>query len=148
MPVTTRRRAAALAAVRPSALKKSTSTPKRISQTPTHIKTEEPKRAPSGKVTGHRRRLKSLSTADDSYILACQFGHRLYDGAAPLKHAATVSPTLKHLISADVEHQARFYERKLAQVSADMAASGEVDLWVVHDVIDVAIGMLRKIGKV
>jgi hypothetical protein len=35
----------------------------------------------------------------------------------------------------------------LAQVSADLAASGERELWEVHHVVDVALGMLRGIGR-
>jgi hypothetical protein len=46
-----------------------------------------------------------------------------------------------------VENQARFYERKLSQVSADLAATGEKDLWKVHHVVDVALVILRNIKK-
>lgn len=60
---------------------------------------------------------------------------------------ATVSPRLKDLMDAGVEHQARFYERKLAQVSADLAATGDKDLWKVHHVVDVALVMLRNINR-
>lgn len=43
--------------------------------------------------------------------------------------------------------QARFYERKLAQVSADLAATGDKDLWRVHHVVDIAMVMLRNMQK-
>lgn len=64
-----------------------------------------------------------------------------------IESAATISPRLKGMLDAKVEHQAAFYERKLAQVSADLAATGEAGLWNVHLVVDVAVGMLRGIGK-
>ncbi|KAM0718608.1 hypothetical protein Q7P37_005678 [Cladosporium fusiforme] len=148
MPVITRRRAAALAKPRPSALKKTPVKPRRRpNQTLSSIKTHEPKRASNGKLTGSRRRLKSISSDDESFRMACEFGHRLYLGEAPLDSAATISPKLKSLLSGGVEQQARFYERKLAQVSADLAASGERELWRVHEVVDVALGMLRGIGR-
>jgi hypothetical protein len=70
----------------------------------------------------------------------------LYEGEALLSGKATISPILKNLMDAGVEHQARFYERKLAQVSADLAATGEKELWKVHHVVDVALVMLRSIG--
>jgi hypothetical protein len=71
----------------------------------------------------------------------------LYDGEAFLSGAATVSPKLRDLLDEGVEHQARFWERKLAQISADLAATGERELWAVHHVVDVALGMLRGIGR-
>lgn len=147
MPVTTRRRAAALAAVRPSALKSSPNSRRHLNQSLTPIRTQEPQRK-KGKLVGSRRRLKSLPQDHEAYITACDFGHRLYTGEAPLENVVTISPKLRELMSNGVDQQARYYERKLAQVSADLAASGDMELWMVHDVVDVALGMLRKIGKV
>lgn len=37
---------------------------------------------------------------------------------------------------------------KLAQVSADLAASGQRELWRVHEVVDVALAMLRGFARV
>ena len=150
MPVTTRRRSAAIAAnANRSALKSSSnSTLRRDSQTPPPpIITKEPLRSKkTGKVVGQPRRKKSLP-ADESHEIACRFGHRLYDGEAILATRATISPRLKNLMDAGVEHQARFYERKLAQVSADLAATGEKELWKVHHVVDVALVMLRNLTR-
>lgn len=156
MPVTTRRRAAALAATRPSALKtkpsnkktkKTSSNRRKARKAPTIVKTQDPHRHPDGQLTGSRRRLKSLPSDDESFRTACDFGHRLYLGEAPLDSAATVSPKLRNLLSSGVGQQASFYERKLAQVSADLAASGERELWRVHEVVDVAVGLLRGLGR-
>jgi hypothetical protein len=149
MPVTTRRRSAAIAANR-SALKSSlskTSPRRRDSQNPPPpIITKEPLRSKkTGKIIGKPRRKKSLP-AEETHEIACRFGHRLYEGEALLSGKATISPILKNLMDAGVEHQARFYERKLAQVSADLAATGEKELWKVHHVVDVALVMLRSIG--
>jgi hypothetical protein len=150
MPVSTRRRSAAIAAnANRSALKSSSSnTRRRDSQTPPPpIITKEPLRSKkTGKVVGQPRRKRSLP-ADESHEIACRFGHRLYAGEAVLAGRATISPRLKNLMDAGVEHQARFYERKLAQVSADLAATGEKELWKVHHVVDVALVMLRNINR-
>ena len=150
MPVTTRRRSAAIAAnANRSALKSSpSSTRRRNSQTPPPpIITKDPIRSKrTGKLIGEPRRKKSLP-AEESHEIACRFGHRLYGGEAILAGKATISPRLKSLMDAGVEHQARFYERKLAQVSADLAATGEKDLWKVHHVVDVALVMLRNITR-
>jgi hypothetical protein len=152
MPVTTRRRSAAIAAnANRSALKSSptsTSTRRRDSQTPPpSIITKEPLRSKkTGKLIGQPRRKKSLPT-EETHEIACRFGHRLYEGEAILSGKATISPRLKNLMDAGVEHQARFYERKLAQVSADLAATGEKELWKVHHVVDVALVMLRNINR-
>jgi hypothetical protein len=150
MPVNTRRRSAAIAAnANRSALKSSpNSTRRRDSQTPPPpIITKEPLRSKkTGKMVGQPRRKKSLP-ADESHEIACRFGHRLYDGEAILATRATISPRLKNLMDAGVEHQARFYERKLAQVSADLAATGEKELWKVHHVVDVALVMLRNLTR-
>ena len=150
MPVTTRRRSAAIAAnANRSALKSSSnSTRRRDSQTPPPpIITKEPLRSKkTGKLIGQPRRKKSLPS-EETHEIACRFGHRLYDGEAILSGKATISPRLKNLMDAGVEHQARFYERKLAQVSADLAATGEKELWKVHHVVDVALVMLRSINR-
>jgi len=150
MPVTTRRRSAAIAAnANRSALKSSpSSTRRRNSQTPPPpIITNDPIRSKrTGKLIGEPRRKRSLP-AEESHEIVCRFGHRLYDGEAILAGKATISPRLKSLMDAGVEHQARFYERKLAQVSADLAATGEKDLWKVHHVVDVALVMLRNITR-
>ena len=150
MPVTTRRRSAAIAAnANRSALKSSSSsTRRRDSQTPPPpIITKEPLRSKkTGKVIGQPRRKKSLP-AEETHEIACRFGHRLYEGEAILASKATISPIMKNLMDAGVEHQARFYERKLAQVSADLAATGEKELWKVHHVVDVALVMLRNINN-
>lgn len=151
MPVTTRRRAAALAAIRPSALKKPTTTKthhrRRPKNQPSKIKTLEPTLTPQGTLRGSRRRLKSVPSDDESFRTACEFGHRLYLGEAPLDSATTISPKLRSLLSGGLAQQARFYERKLAQVSADLAASGERELWRVHEAVDVALGLLRGVGR-
>lgn len=150
MPVTTRRRSAAIAAnANRSALKSSSSsTRRRDSQTPPPpIITKEPLRSKkTGRVIGRPRRKKSLP-AEETHEIACRFGHRLYEGEAILSSKATISPVLKNLVDAGVEHQARYYERKLAQVSADLAATGEKELWKVHHVVDVALVMLRNINR-
>ena len=150
MPVTTRRRSASIAAnANRSALKSSpSSTRRRDSQTPPPpIITKDPIRSKrTGKLIGEPRRKRSLP-AEESHEIACRFGHRLYDGEAILAGKATISPRLKSLMDAGVEHQARFYERKLAQVSADLAATGKKDLWKVHHVVDVALVMLRNITR-
>jgi hypothetical protein len=165
MPVTTRRRAAAIAAnlnrrvlkpQTPSKPPSQTRTARRNSQTPpppintkslNKPTTQSPTRGKHGALLGHARRKRSLPTTNDSPTQACRFGHRLYDGEAFLSGHATVSPKLRSLLDAGVEHQARFWERKLAQVSADLAASGERELWEVHHVVDVALGMLRGIRR-
>ena len=41
--------------------------------------------------------------------------------------------------------QARFYERLLAGIGDELAASGERELWRVHEVLDVAVGVLRGV---
>lgn len=145
MPVTTRRRAAALAVKRPSALKTPT---RRTRQTPPlkPIKTTDAKRSANGKVAGSRRRQKSFPI-EETHDISCRFGHRLYTGEGVIDSAATISPKLKSLLNAKVEHQAAFYERKLAQVSADLAATGDAELWKVHHIVDMAVAMLRHIGK-
>jgi hypothetical protein len=38
-----------------------------------------------------------------------------------------------------------FYERELARIGAELAASGEAELWRVHGVVDLAVGMLRGV---
>jgi hypothetical protein len=165
MPVTTRRRAAAIAAnlnrrvlkpQTPSKSQSQTSIVLRNSQTPPapintksrhKPTTQSPTRSKHGVLHRHARRKRSLPTTNDSPTQACRFGHRLYDGEAFLSGAATVSPKLRDLLDEGVEHQARFWERKLAQISADLAATGERELWEVHHVVDVALGILRGIGR-
>lgn len=147
MPVTTRRRAAILATKRRSILKSPSSTPRRNSQTPpAPIITQEPKRHRNGKIKGERRRRRSLP-AEDQNKLACEQGHRLYTGEAWSGKNATISPQLKSMLDIGPSQQARFYERKLAQVSADLAATGDKDLWRVHHVVDIAMVMLRNMQK-
>lgn len=147
MPVTTRRRSAILATERRSILKSPSSTRRRNSQTPpAPIITQEPKRHKNGKITGEPRRRTSLP-ADEPHGIACKQGHRLYSGEASMKKRAIISPKLKSMLDAGPEHQARFYERKLSQVSADLAATGDKDLWKVHHVVDVALVMLRSMNK-
>lgn len=146
MPVTTRRRAAILAAERRSILKTPSSTPRRNSQTPPPpIKTQEPKRHRNGKVKGEPRRRRSLPAETLTDVVACKQGHRLYSGEAFMRGGvATISPRLKSMLEAGPSQQARFYERKLAQVSADLAATGDQGLWKVHHVVDIAMLMLRQ----
>jgi hypothetical protein len=105
MPVTTRRRSAAIAAnANRSALKSSpskSSTRRRDSQTPPPpIITKEPLRSKkTGKIIGQPRRKKSLP-AEETHEIACRFGHRLYEGEALLSGKATISPILKNLMDA------------------------------------------------
>ena len=41
--------------------------------------------------------------------------------------------------------QARFYEGELARIGAELAGTGEGELWRVHGVVDLAVGMLRGV---
>lgn len=54
---------------------------------------------------------------------------------------AIVSPTLQGGLTGE----ARFYERQLAMIGAELAASGDREFWRVHEVLDVAVGMLRVV---
>lgn len=147
MPVTTRRRAAALAAVRPSSLKSSPNsrsatrslTSPKCSKTPIH---HEPKRGANNKPIGARRRLKSLPPVEADNI-ASRFGHRLYRGEAVLNDATTVSPTQNGSLS----NQARYYYWKLSQISADMQAAREPRLLEVRLVLECATKMLELAAK-
>ena len=44
-----------------------------------------------------------------------------------------------------LQGQARFYERELERIGAELAATGEAELWRVHGVVDLAVGMLRGV---
>ena len=41
--------------------------------------------------------------------------------------------------------QARFYEGELASIGAELAGTGEGELWRVHGGVDLAVGMLRGV---
>lgn len=158
MVVTTRRRAAAEAVRRPSNLKGSPTSRSAVAKQaatspikkPAAAKkpaAKEPARTRAGKLKGGKRRLRSLPENDGALAVASQPGKRLYDGPAIFSaDTETLSPTVL-TTPGRLPQKAKFFHRKLGQISAELATGGEPPLFEAHLLLDRVLEKLLAIAQ-